>query len=148
MLSLTSVYALQPAGTDNADFQITAPGTLTGDWTSNLEGMQSVAIELRFLYGSGGGTVKALVQSALGDDTPAFDIAQVTFTTAARTVLCELYAGTTGLVDPNVGGVDSDGNDVSTDGLVCNVLGDRLRLLLIVTGDYVNTVLSGRIIPK
>lgn len=148
MLQSTSVYALQPAGTDAADFQITGPGTLTGDWTINLEGMQQVAIELRFLWGSGGGSVKALVQSALGNDGPAYDVVQCTFTTAARTVLCELYAGTTGLVEPSVAGIDSSGNEVITDGLVCNVLGDRLRLVLIVTGTYTNTTLSGRMLPK
>jgi hypothetical protein len=148
MLQMTSVFALQPAGTDNADFQITTPGTITGDWTTDLEGMQSVAIELRFLYGSGGTSVKALVQTALGTDGPAFDIVQADFTTAARTVLCELYAGTTTLVEPHVGGFDSAGSEVFTEGLMARVLGDRLRLLLIVTGTYTNTTLTGRVIPK
>jgi hypothetical protein len=148
MLTNSDVYALQPAGTDNADFQITTPGTMTGEWATGLEGMQSVAIELRFLWGSGGGSVKALVQSAVGYDAPAYDIVQVTFGAAARTVLCELYAGTTTLVDPNVGGIDSAGNEVFADGLVARVLGDRLRVVLIVTGTYVNTVLSCRVLPK
>ncbi|HTI78893.1 MAG TPA: hypothetical protein VL614_00430 [Acetobacteraceae bacterium] len=145
MLQSTEVYALQ--GTDTLDFQITAPGTMTGEWTAGLEGMQSVAVELRFLWGSGGTTVKALVQSAMGPDGPAYDIAQVTFDVVARTVMFELYAGTTDLVDPGVGGIDASGNP-ETDGLLCNVLGDRLRLVAIVTGSYLNTVLSARVLPK
>lgn len=148
MLQSTSVYALQPAGTDSCDFQVTGPGTMTGDWTTNLEGMSAVAIELRFLWGSGGGSVQAFVQSALGCDGPAYDVVQVDFATTARTVMCELYGGTTGLVEPSVGGIDSIGNDVLSEGLVNHVLGDRLRLVLIVTGTYTNTVLSGRILPK
>lgn len=148
MLQSTSVYALQPAGTDSADFQITGPATLTGDWTTGLEGMQAVAIELRFLWGSGGTSVTALVQSALGYDGPAYDVVQVDFATAARTVMAELYSGTTGLVQPAVGGIDSSGNPVVAEGLVNHVLGDRLRLVLIVTGTYTNTVLSARVLPK
>jgi hypothetical protein len=88
------------------------------------------------------------VQTALGDDTPAFDIAQVTFAAAARTVVFELYGGTTAIIDAAAGGVDSTGNDVLPDGLTCHVLGDRLRLMAIVTGTYANTTLSARVIPK
>jgi hypothetical protein len=148
MLQASQVFALQPEGGD-ADFVIAGPGTFTGVWTTGLAGMQQVAVELRFLWGSSnGGSVKALLQTALGDDTPAFDVAQVSFAGAARTVVFELYGGTTAVVDPSAGGVDSTGNDVLPDGLVCHVLGDRLRLMVIVSGTYANTVLSARVLPK
>jgi hypothetical protein len=147
MLQAPVVYVLQPDGTDNGSFQITAPGTMTGEWTDGLAGMASVAVDLRFAWGSGGTSVTALLQSAMGIDGPAYDIAQVTFTTATRAVLFEMFGGTTGFVAPGVGGIDSAG-DPATDGLLCNVLGDRLRLVLIVAGTYVNTVLTGLVIPK
>lgn len=147
MLQSTQVYALQPDGTDNADFQITAPGTMTGEWLTGLEGMQLVAVELRFLWGSGGTTVKAIVQSAMGADGPAYDIAQVTFNTVARTVVFEMFSGTTDFVDPGAGGITA-GGAAAADGLLCHVLGDRLRLVAIVAGTYLNTVLSARVLPK
>jgi len=147
MLQSPEVYALQPSDTDSADFQITAPGTMTGEWVTGLEGMQSLAVELRFLWGSGGTNVVALVQSAMGSDGPAYDIAQVTFAVAARTVMFEMFSGTTTILEPGVGGLTSTGAP-ETDGLLLHVLGDRLRLVAIVTGSYLNTVLSGRVLPK
>lgn len=146
MLQSPTIYALQPDGTDVADFQITTEGTMTGEWTTDLEGMQSVAVSLRFLWGSGGGSVRAIVQSAMGPDGPAYDVAQVTFDVAARSVLFELVAGSD-ILDAGAGGIDSAGED-EADGILCPVLGDRLRLLAIVTGTYVNTVLSARVLPK
>lgn len=148
MLQSTQVYALQPDGTDAADFTIAAPGTMVGEWTIGLTGMQSVAVQLRFLWGAGGDTVKALVQSAFGDDGPAYDIAQVTFGMATRFVVFEMYGGTSVLVDPGAGGIDASGAEVTIDGLLCSVLGDRLRLVAVVTGTYTNTVLSARVLPK
>lgn len=148
MLQSTAVYVLQPDGTDANAFQITTPGTMAGEWATGFEGMQMVAVELCFQGGQGGQNVRALVQSAMGADGPAYDIALVTFTTASRTAMFELFAGTTALVFPGVGGIDSNGNEVLTDGLLCHVLGDRLRVVLIVAGTYTNTVLSARVIPK
>ena len=144
MLQAPTVYALL---SDGADFQINAPGTITGDWITGLEGMQSLACELRFLYGAGGATVTVLVQSAMGADGPAYDVAQQTFNVIASTVMFELFSGTTNILAPGVGGIDSTGTP-AVDGILLPVLGDRLRLVVIVAGSYLNTVLAARVLPK
>jgi hypothetical protein len=147
MLQSTAVYALRPDGTDTGSFQITTPGTLTGVWVKDLVGMSSVAVDLRFAWGSGGQSVNALLQSAMGPDGQPYDVAQVTFTTAARAVLFELFGGTNGFIAPGAGGMDSTGIPTA-EGFLCPVLGDRLRLLLVVDGTYVNTTLTALVSPK
>jgi hypothetical protein len=62
MLQSTDVYSLQPDNSDANAFQITTPGTMTGEWATGFEGMQAVAVELAFLGGAGGQSVRVLVR--------------------------------------------------------------------------------------
>jgi hypothetical protein len=142
-MNAPGAYPLTFGGT--GDFAITSAGTMVGDWIDGLDGMQAVSLQLTFAWGSGGTAVKAYLQTVLdGDGTTAVDIACVTFGTAGKTVVLNL----SGLTPRTTAATPSDGalaDDTCLDG----ILGDRLRLKLVVTGTYGgSTVLAGRFVGR
>jgi hypothetical protein len=126
---------------------ISAAGTFIGEWQSNLAGMTTVACQLRFLAGGGGTSVIAVLQSSLDQGSTAYDVAVVHFATAPRAVALSVLQGLLKPTDEGFGGFDHTGA-AEVESIVLPVLGDRLRLMLIVSGTYTSTTLSGRIIAS
>jgi hypothetical protein len=78
--------------------------------------------------------------------TTAYDVAIVNFAAVPRTAIFEIAALTTGLIAPGEGGLNALGQ-TEPEGIIAGVLGDRLRLKVIVAGAYQNTTLSARVMP-
>ena len=92
---------------------------------------RDLILQANFLYGAGGTSVDAWVQSTLDGGTTWYDIANFHFTTAAAVKLANLSSGTpvTTLVTPGSGALSA--NSV-LDGLI----GDQLRVLYTSVGTY------------
>jgi hypothetical protein len=146
MLESSSIYPLGPS-VDAADWQITTAGTYIGVWADDLAGLDGVAAQLRFAWGSAGTSVRVCLQSSLDQGVTAYDVAVVDFATISRSVIFAVTTGTTAIVLPGEGGVQQGGSQ-ETEGVITSVLGDRFRLKVIVVGTYVNTTLSARIMPR
>lgn len=112
-------------------FSITTAGTQTGEWVDSLEGLLAICAQLRFVYGSGGTSVTAYLQTSLDQENVAIDIACVVFGTASENAVINLSALTpkTTQVTPTDGALS---NDTCVDG----VLGDRFRIKLVSVGTY------------
>jgi len=134
-------YALIYAG--SGDFSITSADNYVGDWLTGLEGMLALTAQLTFGYGSGGADVRAYLQTSLDGGTTAIDIACVKFSLAGETVALNLSATTprTTQLTPTDAGV---ADDTAVDG----ILGDRIRLKVVSTGTYANTVLAARVVVR
>ncbi len=117
----------KPLGT----FNVTIAGTYTGDWVEDLEGCLSLLTQLRFVYGSGGTSVVAYLQTSVDDGTTPVDMASVLFGTASENAVHNFCAQTpkTTQVNPSDGAMT---NDTAVDGIV----GDRFRVKITVTGTY------------
>ncbi len=96
-----------------------------------LGGMRYLAVQAKFLYGAGGTTVNAYIQTSLDAGLSWFDIMQFAFTTAAATKISVVQAGIA-LTPVTVPG---DGA-LTANTIVDGVLGDRLRLKYVTTGTY------------
>ena len=119
------------------DFTITTPGTFVGDWVEDLDGMLSATVQLDFRAGSGGTDVRAYVQTSLDWGNTPIDVASFLFTASSRQVI---NLSTTASVAATPA---TDGT--LTDGQVLNgVLGDRLRVKVVSTGTWSNTLLAVR----
>lgn len=132
---------LNPGEFTLGDFSITAAGTQTGDWVTDLDGMLACLASLRLAYGSGGGEVRAYLQTDIPDGTVA-DIACVLFSTASEQKLINFSALTPKLTQM----APTDGtltDDTAIDGL----LGTMLRLKVVVSGTAyaASTLLSARV---
>ena len=125
------------------DFTITAAGTQTRDWTTDLEGTLSLSFQARFAYGSGGTTTRVYLQTSFDQGTTAVDIACILFETAGEVKLINLSGLT-----PKSQTVPTDGA-MSDDTLLDGFLGDRFRVKIISTGTYAGqTTLSTRIMAR
>lgn len=142
----SNIYPLQPAGTDAADWAITSAGTFTGAWSEDLAGMIRVAAQIRWLYGSGSGSVRACIQSSLDQGNTAYDVVIADFANASGVVVCTTTTASTYDANVSDGGVNLAAQSVSP-GVKTSALGDRLRLKVIVTGTFVNCTLSARVLP-
>lgn len=110
---------------------VTTAGTQTATAIEDLEGMTAATVEVRFVYGSGGTTCKAYLQTSLDGGSTWHDIACAAFTTASATKLFNL----SGLTPKTTPATPTDGamtDDTALDG----VLGDRLRLKVVSVGTY------------
>jgi hypothetical protein len=141
-----AILALQPPASDAQDWAITVPGTYLGDWFEDFDGMVALSMQIRFLYGSAGTSLRACIQSSMDQGTTAYDVLIADFATATDTVLASVAASgqlfdKTEISD---GGALLGGGQAPA-GLRSTVLGDRLRLKLIVTGTYANTTVSARV---
>lgn len=94
-------------------------------------GPRNLTIQTKFLYGAGGTTVDAYVQTSFDGGTTWVDIANFHFTTAAATKIANLSSMTpvTTLATPTDGSLTSN---TVVDGLI----GDKLRVKYATVGTY------------
>ena len=117
-------------------FSITGPGTFVGDWEDGCEGILALSAQLQFIYGGGGASVTAYLQTSIDQGQTPIDIAAVEFTTASATEVVNLSGltpRTTPLVPTQQGLTPGDCND--------GILGDRFRLVVVVVGTYTQSTL-------
>jgi hypothetical protein len=101
-----------------------------------LDWMAAVTLYANFVYGAGGTTCAAIIQTSL-DGTIWIDVARFDFTTASLSKIANL-SGLTPVATATVATLGSQGQ---LDG----VLGDRLRAKITTTGTYSsNTSISIR----
>ena len=110
---------------------------------SGLIGTKALVIEANFVYGSGGTTLKAWVQTSLDGGTSWIDIANFAFTTTSgrKVTTLDLDAVVTAVVP-------TDGT-LGDDAIVDGILGDTFRVKLTTTGTYAGgTTLDINMVPK
>lgn len=112
-------------------FTVGAAQTLVGPETMLPREARTVSVEALFLYGAGGTTCKAFLQTSMDGGATWCDIACFAFTTAAATKV----ASVTAMVASAAPAALTDGT--LTDNTLANgILGDRIRLKMISTGTY------------
>jgi hypothetical protein len=141
----SNIYPLGPDAIA-PDWQITSAGTFVGAWLDDLAGTVALTAQVRFMVGTGGATEKVCLQSSMDQGATAYDVAIVNFATVPRTAIFEVAEVTTALIAPGEGGLNALGQ-TEPEGIIAGVLGDRLRVKVIVTGTYQNTTLSARVMP-
>ena len=126
-------------------FTITAAGTQTSDWTAaDLNGLLSMAAQVRLAYGSGGTSIKVYLQTSLDQGTTAIDIACAAFTTASGVKALNFSALT-----PKTTAVTPTDGTLTDDTAVDGILGDRFRLKVVSVGTYAaSTVLTAGIVAR
>jgi hypothetical protein len=112
-------------------FSITTSGTFTGDWNDDFDGCLSLLAQLRFVWGSGGTTVKAYLQTQVESDSVPIDVACVAFGVASENAVLNFSALTpkTTQVTPADGAL---ADDTAVDGIV----GSSYRVKIVVAGTY------------
>jgi hypothetical protein len=112
-------------------FSITTAGTFTGDWVDDFEGCLALLAQLRFVYGSGGTSVAAYLQTSADQGSTPIDIAAVAFGVVSENAVLNFSALTpkTTQITPSDGALTSD---TAVDG----ILGDRFRVKIVVVGTY------------
>jgi hypothetical protein len=129
---------LNPGDYSLCDLSITAAlNAVAQTPIQDLEGILAATILVRFAYGSGGTSAKAYVQVTLDDGATWIDVACFAFTAASATKVINL-SGLTPKLQPLV---PSDGA-LADDTFIDGVLGSAMRVKLVTTGTYSNTVLS------
>lgn len=107
----------------------------------DLDGMLSASIVARFVYGSGGTSVSALVQTSLDGGTIWHDIARFDFTTASATKSANL----SGLTYKAAAALAALGSEGQNDGL----LGPMVRAVITSVGVYAGgTLLDLRMVAR
>lgn len=110
---------------------ISSPGE-TQAVIAGLGNVDQVTLQSVFLYGSGGTTVKAWLQTTFDNGATWVDVASHAFTTSAATKISSVYAG---IAPASQAFAPTDG--AMTDNTVVNgVLGDQFRVKVITTGTY------------
>lgn len=125
-LNATGNILLLPTATIGA-----AAASVLGAVFDGLAAMESATFIAKFLYGAGGTTVKAWIQTSFDQGLTWVDIANFAFTTAAATKISTVKAATVAAAAY----VPTDktlADDTIKDGL----LGDRLRVAYTSTGTY------------
>lgn len=124
------------------DLPITAAGTYVCDVVDDLD-FDTLLVQARLAYGSGGTTVKAYLQTTIDQGATWVDIACFAFTTASASRLINLVR--TPVTSPVTPGDGVLADNTTVDG----ILGERLRLKVVVAGTYgASTVLSVRALPR
>lgn len=107
----------------------------------DLEGMLSATLVARFVYGSSGTSVAALVQTSLDGGTNWIDIARFDFTTSSATK----YANLSGLTYKAAAAYASLSAEGQNDGL----LGPMVRAVITSVGTYAGgTLLDLRMVAR
>lgn len=107
----------------------------------DLDGMLSMSLVARFVYGSGGTSVAALVQTSLDGGTTWFDIARFDFTTSSATK-CANLSGLTYKAAAAYASLSAEGQN---DGL----LGPMVRAVITSVGTYAGgTLLDLRMVAR
>lgn len=97
-------------------------------YIGNLAGMQSLTVWANLVYGSGGTTIAAVVQTSLDQGTTWIDVIRFDFTTASRKAHATVGVFAAGAVTTLAA--------LGSEGKLDNVLGDRIRAKLTTTGTY------------
>jgi hypothetical protein len=139
------IHALKPNIGDAAEIAIAGSGTIIGQAEENLGGMEGLNAQVRFLLGTGSGGVTAFIQTSLDQGNSWFDVYKAAFDAASDVRVFAMRTVTTGDLTPTSGGT-GDSPELP-DGVVCSVLGDRLRAYVIVDGSYQNSILTIRVMP-
>jgi hypothetical protein len=120
-------------------FTLLAPLTIgvavaatAGTAVVRLAGMNYLGVEAIFLYGAGGTTVKAWIQTSFDGGTTWVDIINLPFTTAAASKTAAVSTSVTAGTAP-VAVTDGTAADSA---IVNGVLGDRVRVKYVTTGTY------------
>lgn len=128
-------------GVAGAAFQITSPGTLTGDTLCNIDGARALSLQASFKCGSGNGqgSLKAYVQTTLDQGQSWTDIACFTFAEASATKVVNL-SGLTPQTSPLTPTQAALGDNTCVDGLI----GSALRAVVVVEAGsaYQNSALN------
>ncbi len=142
MMDNAGIFDLGSATVTTAltDSVITSASSAAGAsqaFIDRLGGMVSVSLQATFVYGSGGTTCIAYVQTSLDQGVTWIDIARFDFSTANATKVANISAA--GASAPAA--VAALGAEGKLDG----ILGDRLRVKVTSTGTYAgNTSLAVR----
>lgn len=121
---------ISPGYKSLGSFTITTAGTQVGEWVDNVDGILALLAKMRFIYGSGTGTVKAYLQTSADQGSTVTDIWCRTFATANDNKERNFSALT-----PTSDITPTDGT-LSDNTAVDGVLGDRFRVKLVSTGTY------------
>lgn len=101
---------------------------------SKLAGMKYLVVEAIFLYGAGGTTVDAYVQTSLDQGVTWIDIMNFHFTTAAASKVSAVVASTA----LGAGVTPGDGA-LASNTILSGLLGDRVRVKYVTVGTYTGT---------
>lgn len=127
-----------------SDLAITVAGTFTCNPVIGLTGMQSLGLWYKFVYGSGGTSVRAYKQTSLDGGNTWIDIACRLFAAAHAVGLLNFSALTPKLTEV----VPTDGalaDNTAIDG----ILGDRVRYKVVVVGTYAgSTLFAARMVAR
>jgi hypothetical protein len=116
---------------------IPAAGMNTATVVTGYDDAAYLLMQAKFVYGSGGTSVKAYVQTSLDGGATWIDVASFAFTTASATKLSKVLAvsSLTAVTVPTDGSL--------TDNTVLDgVIGDRLRVKYVVVGTYAASTLT------
>lgn len=122
-MNLPGVYAFSA--------QVSAAGTQVTSTIDNLEGMLAASISIQLLYGSGGTTVDAYIQTSIDGKKTWQDVAHAAFTTASATKQFNV-SGLTPKLTPATPGDGVLAADTAVDG----VLGPSWRMKVVSVGVY------------
>jgi hypothetical protein len=119
----------------------TSGGGVQEEFIGDLAGMEGLALQVNFTYGSGGTTAKVDIETSLDQGASWVPIARFAFTTASAERI--MSVGQSSKLTPYTPVTLAD--DVAVDG----ILGDRLRAKLTTTGTYAgNTSVSVRAVVR
>lgn len=128
---------------DGGDFAVTVPDVYVGAWVTGLEGMASMSVLLDFRFGtSDTADIHAYVQTSINDGATALDVACLKFNTVSDRRVFNLSATVSAPI------VSASDTALPDNTLLNGILGTRIRLKLVTTGFYQNTVLAGRIVVR
>lgn len=140
-LAVAFLLAFAMTGTASAQQRalVLVPQTTIADAVSGVvgdtilipAGTKNLAVQARFLYGSGGTTAKAWVQTSLDNGATWIDVMNFAFTTAAATKVSAVNT-TTALA---AGATPTDGS-LADNTILSGFLGDRIRVKFTTTGTY------------
>lgn len=109
-------------------------------YIDDLDGILAATIQANFNWGSGGTTLKAIIETTLDDGTSWIEVARFAFTAASAEKVANLSAFTpvTTVYTPAA---------LSDDAVKDGILGPRWRARVLTTGTYVgNTSLALRLV--
>jgi hypothetical protein len=126
-------------------YTITAAATTTSEVMSlgQIPAAQAISVQAVFVYGSGGTTAKAYVQTSLDNGVTWIDVASFAFATATATKVSavNIYTAVAAAVTP------TDGT-LTDNTILSGIFGDRLRVKLITAGTYAGTTIKVSLVQR
>ena len=132
-------------------WQITGAGSRYGRWQTDLGGITAVRGHVEFDLGaSAPGSLVACVQSSIDLGVTAYDIAVCRFTAASRHAAFAVQPARNAVGPPiSVDGLlQADGSPTPEGVMARVVLGDRLRLCVIVAASFAGASLAAHVLPS